>query len=43
MTNIPFEGKNWKLLDKPPFLFGDSVQTSDDILYDREYKILGRL
>lgn len=40
MTNAPFEGKNRKLIDKPDFLFGDSFQTSNESLYDEEYKWL---
>lgn len=30
MTNAPFEGKNWKLLDKPHFLFGIHVLGLED-------------
>lgn len=35
-----FEGKSRKPIDKPQFLFVDSIQTSDDILFVGEYKWL---
>lgn len=38
MIDAPFEGKNRKPLDKPRFLFRNSIQMSNDSLYDGEYK-----
>lgn len=40
MTDAPFEGKNTKPFNKPCFLFGDSIETPDNCLYDGEYKWL---
>lgn len=40
MTNAPLKEKNRKLMGKLCFLFGDSIQTPNDYLDDRDYKRL---